>query len=175
MTPEEREARNAAIIEAYKRKERIADIAARHGLSKSGVQSVVNRARDRRRGEIPHRTTPSDKLGDYDAWVADLYRQGNTPPQIAGIVDRNVQSVYQSLGRSRAKKLLPPPAYATDPRRHVERMKWNGWISGMGHVVSIVDTLTPAQLDHLFKEAPKARTVAEAIAVFLAINLPEEE
>ena len=174
MTPEKRD---ASIIAAYKRGETATQIAYAHGLSEKTTYGIIRRAR-KRMGEdaLPRQ---ADKIryaaADREEQIVTMARQGMRGCDIADRLNMVRGTVYAAITRARAKGLLPPPTFSTDPHRAVQRMKESGSIRGYGLVRDIIDTLTQEQVRYLFREAPKAKSAAEAIAIFLAIHMPEEE
>lgn len=174
MTPEKR---NASIIADYKQGKPTTQIAYEHGLSEKTAYNIIRRAR-KHLGEdaLPRQ---ADKIRhaavDRDEQIVTLARQGMRGCDIADKLNMVRGTVYAAITRARAKGLLPPPTFNTDPHRAVQRMRESGSIRGYGLVRDIIDTLTQEQVSYLFREAPKAKSAAEAIAIFLAIHMPEEE
>lgn len=80
MNAEERAQRNAAIVDAYQRGDRLADISAVHGISESAIVHLV------RRNGVPRRNTWSggaSPFADRDARIAEEYQAGRPLAEIA--------------------------------------------------------------------------------------------
>lgn len=168
--------RNASILAAYLRGDNITSIADAHGLTRSGVVKVIRKARNWYGEEVvPYRPDPKTLAAERDAKIAAFVQQGVKAKDIAAQLNLQPAAVYRSIMRSRANNVLPPATFSSDPHRAVQRLRETGHIRGTGRVSDIIDTLTQEQVEYLFREAPKAKSAAEAIAVFLAVNLPEEE
>lgn len=171
------EKRNASIIAAYKLGKPTTQIAYEHGLSEKTAYKIIRRARAHLGEDVLPRQ--ADKIrhatADREEQIVTMVQQGMRGCDIADKLSMVRGTVYAAITRARAKGLLPPPTFSTDPHRAVQRMKESGSIRGYGLVRDIIDTMTQEQVNYLFREAPKAKSAAEAIAIFLAINLPEEE
>lgn len=97
-------------------------------------------------------------------------RAGKTATSISREHGIPYSTVYECIERARAKGVLPSKPKDTLPL--ARRMRRSG-VMTFGTVGHIVDTLTDAQTAHLLRSAPSATSLAEAIGVYLALNLPE--
>ena len=109
-----------------------------------------------------------------NAHIAVQYNAGKDIKVIAAALGIPYRRVWDSIKRSKDMGLVPPKRPPSDTARYVSQIVRNGGLSAVGTLRGITSTLTAAQVDYLLANARKAETFADAIAVFLAVNLPEK-
>lgn len=111
---------------------------------------------------------------ELNAHIAVQYNAGKDIKVIAAALGIPYRRVWDSIKRSRDMGLVPPKRPPSDTARYVSQIVRNGGLSAVGTLRGITGTLTAAQVDYLLANAKKAETFADAVAVFLALNLPEK-
>lgn len=157
-------------VRRYRAGEKNREAAAAMGISLAAYNSALNYATKR----IDFvRDRPKGKDRQYgDTLILSMFEQGQRPIDISRSLDMPYSTVHAAIRRARKRGALPTPTVPT--RRYVNRLRDAGALQGIGRLGTIVDTLTEAQLLYMLKQAPKAKTVAEAVAIHLALTLPED-
>ena len=166
MTPRMTEA-----VRLYRTGMRCKDAAAQMGLSLPAFNSALQAAAKR----IDFRRDRPDgrRLGDLNPKVVEAFKNGKRAIDISREFGIPYSTVHTAIRRARSNGKLPPRNSSS--RRYTERLRDAGAIDGIGRMGALVDTLTDDQISFLLKQAPKARTLADAVAIHLALTLPEDD
>lgn len=166
MTPRMTEA-----VRLYQTGMRCKDAAAEMGISLPAFNSALQAATKRIdfRRQRPTTKRPSKMASQ----IIERHAQGQRAIDISRELDIPYSTVHTAISRARNSGKLPPRSSSS--RRFTERLRDAGAIDGIGRMGALVDTLTDEQISFLLRQAPKAKTVAEAAAVHLALTIPEDD
>ena len=166
MTPRMTEA-----VRLYQTGMRCKDAAAEMGISLPAFNSALQAASKRIdfRRQRPTTKRPS-KMAPQ---IIEQHAQGKRAIDISRELDIPYSTVHTAIRRARSNGKLPPRNSSS--RRYTERLRDAGAIDGIGRMGALVDTLTDDQVSFLLKQAPKARTIADAFAIHLALTIPEDD
>lgn len=166
MTPRMTEA-----VRLYQTGMRCKDAAAEMGISLPAFNSALQAAS--KRIDFRRQRPPTKRPSKMAPQIIEQHAQGKRAIDISRELGIPYSTVHTIITRARNRGAVAPRR--TSSRRYTERLRDAGAIDGIGRMGALVDTLTDEQITFLLKQAPKARTIADAVAIHLALTIPEDD